>query len=232
MHPETKRWIYAYTRRYGRPRVLDYGCGAGGSVRELLAEGYDVWGADIDTEAIAGQDLLGAVVDGRTPYEEHSFDFVFSEQVFEHVANLDVVAHELARVTKPGGWNFHVFPAHRSPYEAHLQMPLVHWLPKNGFRRAAITVFHRMGVEPPHPPQLPSDADWRVKSEFQYRYSCEQTFYRPYRRIAVAMRAAGFDVRSVTSDNRKLQRFPAVLRRVADLPVRTFASVDLLAIRI
>jgi len=46
----------------------------------------------------------------RTPFVTGSFDLVINNQVLEHVTDLDVVVHEIARVLKPGGSCLSLFP--------------------------------------------------------------------------------------------------------------------------
>ena len=64
--------------------------------------------------------------DDEWPYEAHSFDFVISNQVLEHVADKE---HFLARIKaslKPGGLNINSFPSAKSWMEPHLGLPRVH----------------------------------------------------------------------------------------------------------
>jgi ubiquinone/menaquinone biosynthesis C-methylase UbiE len=44
------------------------------------------------------------------PWPDATFDLIVSEQLFEHVDDLDRAVAELARVTKPGGWGLHLIP--------------------------------------------------------------------------------------------------------------------------
>ena len=81
------------------PRVLDYGCGAGEIVLELLRGDVDAFGCDIfygggDRLVAVPADLLESGVisamDGITiPFDVDSFDYVINNQVMEHVENLD-----------------------------------------------------------------------------------------------------------------------------------------------
>ena len=63
---------------------------------------------------IALDDLDVKVTDGKVlPFGDHSFDFVVSSCVFEHVADVPYVAMELARGIKPSGVIYlaiHLFP--------------------------------------------------------------------------------------------------------------------------
>lgn len=249
VHPEVERWLTRYGEETGKApaetRVLDFGCGNGRAAVPLLQRGYDLFGVDIVEPAVSeGRDLLGAcgfdgerlrVIGRDEQFADGAFDFIFSQQVFEHVDDLEVVVSELARMTTPGGWGFHNFPAKYRLLEPHLRMPLVHWLPKNSIRRLAIDGFTRIGVEPPPPPEIPG-AGRAERSRFEYEYSVNETFYRPYHEIARTLETQGFSVRSVVLYNPRLDRAGIVrrppLRRPADWGLRTFFSVNILVRRL
>ena len=93
--------------------VLDLGC-AGGFMAEALDDrGAQVTGIDPAKDAIAAAQAHAAQ-GGRTitydvgvgealPYPDDHFDAVVCVDVLEHVADLDRVLAEVARVLKPGG---------------------------------------------------------------------------------------------------------------------------------
>lgn len=99
-------------------RVLDYGAGRGAQISEdalpyrralktLKGRVAHVEGCDIAPEVLSNPYLDGAkIFDPREPlpYDDASFDLVYSNWVFEHVENPQVVARELLRVVKPGGY--------------------------------------------------------------------------------------------------------------------------------
>jgi SAM-dependent methyltransferase len=58
------------------------------------------------------------------PFENDSFDFIYSHQVFEHVQRPEVVCRELARILRPGGLSIHVFPSRYRLVEPHVYVPL------------------------------------------------------------------------------------------------------------
>jgi SAM-dependent methyltransferase len=124
--------------------VLDFGCGWGGETLWLAERVRSVCGVDVDRKAI---DQATAAVrasnaancrcewsdNGRLPFADCSFDAVFSTNVFEHVMDLDLAFHEIARVLKPGGSLLSRFgPLFYSPHGYHLywacQVPYAHLL--------------------------------------------------------------------------------------------------------
>lgn len=91
-------------------RVLDLGCGAGDSVD--LFRGFDPevrWtGLDIADSAEVRErkraDAEFHTFDGEhIPFEDASFDMVYSHQVLEHVHRPAALVTEVARVLRPGG---------------------------------------------------------------------------------------------------------------------------------
>jgi SAM-dependent methyltransferase len=110
-------------------RILDYGCGAGGRVYELLdagyvhASGYDVLDY-LKLRDPADRERFHIAPDGHIPVPDASFDFVFSDQVFEHVLNQPLAWQEIVRVLKPGGVSVHVIPAKWQVIEPHIKVPL------------------------------------------------------------------------------------------------------------
>ena len=54
-----------------------------------------------------------SIYDGRIlPFEDQSFDIIFSSNVLEHIPDLDGALRECARVLKPDGKMVHVVPSH------------------------------------------------------------------------------------------------------------------------
>lgn len=69
------------------------------------------------------------------PFEDRSFDIVHSSAVLEHVGSEEKqvqFVRECARVAKRAF--FITTPNRWFPIEFHTVLPLIHWLPKNGFR--------------------------------------------------------------------------------------------------
>jgi SAM-dependent methyltransferase len=95
-------------------RVLDFGCGAGRTLRHFLAEAEtaEVWGADIDARSIEWlqQNLCPPLrvmrCDPEPPLrlESGSFDLVWAVSVFTHLADSSLAwLRDLHRLLKPSG---------------------------------------------------------------------------------------------------------------------------------
>lgn len=94
--------------------ILDFGCGAGRTLRHFVADerSIDLWGCDIDAESIAWLQehmarLLNVFVNGERPplpQADESFDLVYCISVFTHLTeSWGEWLLELHRVLKPGG---------------------------------------------------------------------------------------------------------------------------------
>ncbi len=93
--------------------ALDLGCGAGVISEQLARAGFEVTGIDPSDVAIEaarahaakeGLAVTYLVAAGEDlPFEASTFDVVFCCDVLEHVADLDRVIAETARVLRPGG---------------------------------------------------------------------------------------------------------------------------------
>lgn len=107
-------------------RVLDFGCGEGNLIKAYLELGYDIYGADImdNISLDAGRYKKIEFDPYRIPYDDNSFDLVYSTSVFEHVQNTEESFKEIYRVLKPGGVSIHSLPSRYRLLEPHLYIPL------------------------------------------------------------------------------------------------------------
>jgi len=219
-------------------KVLDWGSGRGEYVLWLREHGYDAFGAEIRREAAdRGKDLMRSLghdfdrvirtigPDCRTDLPDKSFHFVFTHYVLEHVADIDAVTREIARLTAPGGCGFHVYPGKLRPIEPHLFMPFVHWLPKNRLRKWAIRGCISCGIEPRW--DWLSTANARKKTQAYCDFCIQETFYRPFRKVRGSFSKAGFQVTPVAAKHPALGRLNIIPGAVVELPVRLFQTVEI-----
>jgi SAM-dependent methyltransferase len=208
------------TRRDEPVKVLDAGCGAGELMAYLqanLAElhsgvEFEVHGFDVHdslTEHAPSAEVVLASLresspdagwEGRVkyvsvsdpwPYDNDNFDVVVTNQVLEHVADLDFFLGELARTMKPGTFSVHVFPFRRVLYEWHLKMPLVHRIEDFRLRERAIELLSRAGIGTFSEVRALDGIDVATYGHTRADFIQFGTFYRSWREVARAAKGAG-----------------------------------------
>jgi SAM-dependent methyltransferase len=115
-------------------RILDFGCGQGNMVNYLISLGFDANGCDITPaweslqENTTGRFSIITNNPYRLPYEDNSFDMVFSTSVLEHAQNTEGVFREIYRVLRNGGISMHYYPSKwYLPSEPHIHIPLANY---------------------------------------------------------------------------------------------------------
>ena len=111
---------------------LDFGCGSGDKVKFLRDSGYNFVGCDIVfkegeyTNTLEKEDIIKRISMNpySLPYPENHFDFLLSDQVFEHVLDYGEALRELSRVMKKGSSSLHIFPSKWKVFEPHTGTPL------------------------------------------------------------------------------------------------------------
>ena len=152
-------------------RVLDAGCGGGGTALSLAEEAGFAVGLDLEARFFGSGTRLGAekglrnaaFVQGdgaRLPFREGSFDLVFSHSVIEHVTSAETYLQECHRVLRPGGVLYLSTAPTLSLAGAHLPRLLVpiplHLLVG---RRAAFATFRFLARRAPFLLQEPKEAN-------------------------------------------------------------------------
>ncbi len=138
-------------------KALDYGCGQGETVKLARSKGVDMVGADVfyagdgSREIMVNSEDFGRTIfemtNGRLPFPDHSFDIVTSNQVFEHVQDIDLALAEIRRVLKPGGVFLNIFPSIGILREGHCGVPFAHWLnPAPAVQRLYLRVARFFGL--------------------------------------------------------------------------------------
>jgi ubiquinone/menaquinone biosynthesis C-methylase UbiE len=120
-------------------KMLDFGCGSKPykslfNVEEYIGLDYDSQGHDHSNEQI------DVFYDGvKIPFDDNTFDSVFSSEVFEHVFNLEEMIPEINRVMKVNGVILITCPfaicEHEQPndYARYTSFAIKHLMQKNGF---------------------------------------------------------------------------------------------------
>lgn len=156
-------------------RILDVGCGNGILIAflqqqlavlrpdiELEIHGFDVSDSDVQNPGFfdATRELLSRecpgvdwsrrlemiTTDAAWPYENGTFDFVVSNQVLEHVHDIDFVFGETRRVLAKDGVAVHLFPLKYVCYEWHVALPFAHWISGRDLLVSYVRFWNRLGV--------------------------------------------------------------------------------------
>lgn len=120
--------------------VFDVGCGYGGrAVRyaelgakrvvgcELFEHCCQQAGQFAKLKGLTGLDFIVAAGESL-PFPNNSFEIITSNDVFEHVANVEDTLRECVRVLRPEGTLYAVFPPFYHPTGAHLN-DFISWMP-------------------------------------------------------------------------------------------------------
>lgn len=139
-------------------RVLEIGGGTGYQALRLQQAGFDVVSIDL-AESIYSDKLVFPVqpYDGRNfPFDDASFDVVFSSNVLEHVPDLHQMHLESMRVLRPDGFCLHIMPtgawrlwtnvAHYVELLQRLVLASPRLVPK-GFNRAAFSAVRYAAID-------------------------------------------------------------------------------------
>jgi ubiquinone/menaquinone biosynthesis C-methylase UbiE len=159
------------TGRQVRGRILDAGCGPGGTALSLAEEASFVVGLDLDARfrnagiRLAAEKGVGnlAFVQGdgsRLPFPDGVFDIVLSHSVIEHVAAAQEYFRECHRVLRPGGTLYLSTSPYLSLTGCHLprlKVPVpLHLLLG---RRAALAVFRWLAAHAPYALRDPRESN-------------------------------------------------------------------------
>lgn len=124
--------------KYAAKRLLDLGCG-----NKPYKEWYGpLTDYSIGCDAVQSSENLvdNICLASELPYEDESFDTVFSTQVLEHVFEQQQMINEAARVLKPGG---HVILSVPFTWELHEEPYDFFRLTKHGLK----ALFEKSGLE-------------------------------------------------------------------------------------
>ncbi|MFH0903245.1 MAG: methyltransferase domain-containing protein [Pseudomonadota bacterium] len=90
--------------------------------------------------------LTAVSVSQDWPFPADHFDFIVSNQVFEHVSNYDLVLGEIGRTLTTDGASINIFPLKERFYESHVEMPLIHRIQDVDVKRLAMSLCFALGM--------------------------------------------------------------------------------------
>jgi ubiquinone/menaquinone biosynthesis C-methylase UbiE len=166
--------------------VLDYGCGKGVIVEEGRKNNMNFYGTELFSagsgvnikEYMKNRGLLGDVIreinGGKIPFADGFFNLVVSNQVLEHVFDLDHALSEISRVLGKNGKFLCIFPSKETIREAHCGILFAHWFPeKSRFQYYWLLIFRLLGFG-----RLKHKRTYRQWAEFFCDWIPKNTQYR------------------------------------------------------
>lgn len=101
------KFIRPYIKR--NMKILELGCGDG-LLGEVIKRKFDceLYGIDTSSSGVSLAKRRGIIakiadLNEDLPYEDNTFDMIFSDQLLEHVYRTDHLLDEMHRILKPGG---------------------------------------------------------------------------------------------------------------------------------
>ena len=138
----SRKGLYNGIKEYSvnlKGKLLDFGCGSK-PYRNLFACDEYV-GVDLESSGHNHEkEDIDFYYNGKSlPFDDNTFDSIFTSEVFEHIFNLKEILNELKRVLKPGGKILITVPLtwdeHEAPFDfgRYTTFGIKHILEESGF---------------------------------------------------------------------------------------------------
>ena len=100
--------------------LIDLGCGRGDMLKAFKKIGFKVAGVDLSPLSVELNNSIPIEISNLSkdelPYDDSSFDYVFSKSVIEHLDNPSFLINESLRILKPGGKCIFLTPSWKHNY--------------------------------------------------------------------------------------------------------------------
>ena len=139
---------------------MDVGCGRGDFAKSFKDLGLEVFGLDVekgDSELLKEIEVKIADIENRSfPFDDETFDIVFSKSVIEHFWKPDNFIKECRRALKPGGriitmtpdWQsqMHIFYNDYTHCHPYTPVGLKDLLKIYGFKESEAEIFYQLPI--------------------------------------------------------------------------------------
>ncbi len=141
-------------------KMLEPGCGRGEFLNNFKDLGLDVCGVDISPEAVAFENGLDVklcdVENEKLPFDDNTFDVIYSKSFIEHLYYPEKYLEEAYRVLKPNGILLTLVPDWESNYKIYFddfthrtpftQMALTDAYKMYGFKEVRVFKFRQLPI--------------------------------------------------------------------------------------
>lgn len=130
-------------------RILNVGCGTGGTIDVIEKYSREVVNIDVSDEAIKFMKKAGYIArkvgTGKLPFKAEEFDAVVAFDVLEHIEDEDLALSEWNRILKKDGIVFITVPAYKWLWSGHDES-LFHFRRYTATRLRTLVKNHRFNV--------------------------------------------------------------------------------------
>lgn len=117
------RYLFDSFNMKENDKMLEIGCGRGEMLKHFKEFGLEVQGIDLSPEAPNfNKDIdikVGNVEENDLPYDDNTFDVIYSKSVLEHFYYPEKYVKEAYRVLKPGGLILTLVPDWEANYKTY-----------------------------------------------------------------------------------------------------------------
>ena len=123
--------------------LLEIGAGTGWQSKVLAEHGYVVQAVDLDSSTYKAERVWPVKdYDGKIlPYDNETFDIVFSSNVMEHIPHVVDFQSEIQRVLKEDGIVIHLIPSSSWRTWTNITQFIRYWSPSNVHGEHAFNIF-------------------------------------------------------------------------------------------
>lgn len=126
------------------------------------------------------------------PFPDEHFDFVISNQVLEHILDLDHFLRQLRRVLRQDGSSVNLFPVRDAVIEGHVGLPFAHRVFSHDLRASYLKLVAQLGLDGLGPLVRQRNMTAANYGESTSDYVSFMTAYRSWREIAQHAQLLGF----------------------------------------